>query len=123
MVSKRTLRSLEVNGKAYLYKILPYFGIWEGKLRVYIAENKNGWLQVYFTFDDRERTFKNNWSPTYKWTGETGINIHDPKTVVRIIRYARNQLGWHPEENNKPTHHRKWVPAFERPRLPGFLHQ
>jgi hypothetical protein len=38
----------------------------------------------------------------YKWTNESGFDVHAPKIVVRVIRYARHQLGWRPEESGKP---------------------
>lgn len=105
-MSKHTLRRLEVNGHQYLWSIwhhsMHWGAWWSATLRIFSADQKNGYLEVRYEAQHQDLIFPNFSLVSYVWTNEQGLDVHEPKTVVRVIRYARNQLGWKPDDTGKP---------------------
>jgi len=59
---------------------------------------------VRYAFEDYVTVFRLEAQKdiVYRWTSERGLDVHAPRTVVRVIRYANQHLGWNPEKNPKP---------------------
>lgn len=100
-MAKTPLRSLVVDGEQYLWRVLDYYDVYDGKLIIYSADHKAGWLEVHFTTEDRVNIYPQG--AVFAWTGESGLPfIQQPLIAVRVIRFARRQLNWMPKKNAPP---------------------
>ncbi len=100
--SRKKLRKIVVDGEPYLWCFKNYFDFYSGILVVYCKAYKYGQLEVHYPEDEFW-----DWSPfgvqiVDLHDPERYLNIHEPETVARVIRYARQHLDWNPQEHKAP---------------------
>jgi hypothetical protein len=100
-MSKSKVRPIVVDGEVYLWKLNSYEDVWSGTLVVYSSQHKKGHLEVHYPFDDYF-TGSEPGSALFDGINNRNLNIHEPEPTARVIRYARQQLGWNPDERVAP---------------------
>ena len=100
-MTKNDLRPIVVDNEAYLWKLKNYEDVWAGILVVYSALHKQGRLEVHYPYDDYWE-WNNITLALVDEQSKRNLNIHEPEPTTRVIRHARNELGWNPNAQQSP---------------------
>ncbi|MBI5959921.1 MAG: hypothetical protein HY866_14375 [Chloroflexi bacterium] len=101
-MSKKQLRHMVVDGDVYLWYLKRYYDIFGGTLVVYLEKCKQGRLEVRYSEEDYFAWSHYGVVIVDEDHPERILNIHEPEPTARVIRYARQHLGWNPHESRSP---------------------